>query len=111
MSVRDWSAGRRPRRLARSVAAVGAVLSIAMVVASCGSSGATGAESDASPELVAVTLTTSVPDGAGDISPLDHITVTAEDGALSQVSMTNPQGGEVEGEYSDDKLAWASSEE
>ena len=111
MSLRNWSAGRRPRRLVQSAAAVGAVLSIGMVIASCGSSGATGAEPDAQPELVAVTLATSVPDGAEDISPLDPVTVTATDGKLAKVSMTNPQGVAVEGEFSDDKLAWTTSEE
>ena len=45
-------------------------------------------------------------DQARGVVPADRITVTAAGGALTEVSVTDPDGGEVKGLLSDDRTTW-----
>nr|WP_307810572.1 Ig-like domain-containing protein [Tomitella biformata] len=79
--------------------------------ASCTVAASSAGGADAPPpEPVAVSLTTSVPDGEVGVSPLENITVTAADGTLTGVTMTNPKGVAVTGDLSADKLTWTSNQ-
>lgn len=96
--------------MVRSVAAVGALLSIGLVSAACGSTGDSAAET-VDKVLMPATVAMSVPDGEVDVSPIEDISVTAAGGTLTEVTMTNAKGVEVEGELSADKTTWTMSED
>ena len=109
MSVEIRTARESRRRLRRSVAALGALVSIGLVSA-CGPGASGAVEAEKTPDPVSAVLTGSVADGEVGVSPLERVTITATDGTLTEVSMTNSSGVEVEGEFSSDKLSWTSSE-
>jgi lipoprotein-anchoring transpeptidase ErfK/SrfK len=48
---------------------------------------------------------------ATDVSVLDPVTVTAQDATLDTVTVTNPDGKQVDGEFSADHRSWHSTEE
>ena len=47
---------------------------------------------------------------ATDVNPVDAVTVTAADGTLTSVSMTNPEGRTVKGSMSTDHRTWRTTE-
>src|SRR5699024_1961540 len=79
-----------------------------MVITACGS-GTTSTEALNEPVAAdPVVLDYSVDDGETGVSVLDDVTVTAEDGTLQWVSMTNSEGTEVPSVLSADKTEWHS---
>ncbi|MFD0364110.1 Ig-like domain-containing protein [Nocardia sp. GCM10030253] len=94
------------RRFRSSVAA-GVVLVAALVVAAC-SSAPKQATGPADPASAAISI--SPEDGASDVDPLGPVRVTAGDGQLTSVTMTNEQGKTVEGILTPDKTAWKPAE-
>jgi lipoprotein-anchoring transpeptidase ErfK/SrfK len=61
------------------------------------------------PPPVAV-VSTDPPDRAADVSPLKPITVTVTKGRLTQVALTNPQGGAVVGQIDPDGKSWKTTQ-
>lgn len=55
-------------------------------------------------------LTIEPGDGTADVSPIDPIKVTVTDGQLDDVTLVKPDGGNVNGELSADKLSWSTTE-
>ncbi|MFV0534730.1 MAG: Ig-like domain-containing protein [Cumulibacter sp.] len=66
------------------------------------------AEKTEAPVQTAVSM--NPPDGATDVNPLTPLELTANDGTMTSVSVTNNEGGEVEGTLSKDKKVWKSAE-
>jgi lipoprotein-anchoring transpeptidase ErfK/SrfK len=90
---------------------------VASLITSCSSStpegqaGSTNATSTSStPPPKPVVLTASTPDQAGDVAPGLPVTVTAADGKISQVVLTNPEGAPVAGTLTPDSLKWVTTE-
>ena len=61
-------------------------------------------------DLLVPKLTSSVSDGAVGVTVDAPVTVSAEDGVLGSVSMTNEDGTAVAGQLSPDKLRWSTTE-
>jgi lipoprotein-anchoring transpeptidase ErfK/SrfK len=61
-------------------------------------------------DLLVPKLTASVTDGAVGVTVDQPVTVTAEDGVLGAVTMTNQDGTTVAGQLSRDGLTWATTE-
>lgn len=92
------------------------------VVAGCSSGGSPGADnagnnSDGSGQAAEETgqaspvqLELAPADQAVDVSVIDPVTVTATDGQLTEVVMTNAAGRQVAGEANADNTAWTSGE-
>jgi lipoprotein-anchoring transpeptidase ErfK/SrfK len=74
-----------------------------------GSSGPVSSNSPA-PQAKAVALALTPIDKAGDVAPGEPITVTATDGKVTQVQVTNQDGKPVNGAVSADGTKWQSSE-
>ncbi|MGW5922991.1 L,D-transpeptidase [Nocardia fluminea] len=84
----------------------GLAAGLLVLVAACGGS-PTGSETEsAAPPAISV----SPRDGATDIDPLGPVRVSTSDGQLTAVTMTNEQGGAVEGILTPDQSAWKPSE-
>lgn len=98
--------GRARRR--RAMAAVGCAAMLGLVAA-CGS-GAGSQGSAAAPEPPSAEVQFDVPDGATGVSVTDPVTLSVDQGTLTDVTMTNPQGEPVGGELAPDGLSWTSSE-
>lgn len=49
-------------------------------------------------------------DGAEAVATSEEFTVAAEGGTLAEVSVTDPEGGEVPGEFSEDRSTWTPTE-
>lgn len=62
------------------------------------------------PEPKAATVSMSPAPGTTDVNPLSPITLTASYGVLSDVTVTNPDGGPVQGALSGDSATWTSAE-
>ncbi len=93
------------RRAMLGVALVGVM---GMVITACGS-GTTSTEALDEPVAAdPVVLDYSVDDGDTGVSVIDDVTITAEDGTLQWVSMTNSEGTEVPSVLSADKTEWRS---
>ncbi|WP_099024666.1 L,D-transpeptidase [Mycolicibacterium palauense] len=60
-------------------------------------------------DLLVPKLSASVTDGAVGVAVDQPVTVTAENGVLGAVTMTNEAGETVEGELSDDGLTWSTA--
>jgi lipoprotein-anchoring transpeptidase ErfK/SrfK len=80
------------------------VLSVAVLIWIVGL--VVGCQVGASPQAV----TTSPPTGATDVSPSAPVTVTVDDGKLTQVGLTNAQGKSVTGALSEDGHSWTATE-
>jgi lipoprotein-anchoring transpeptidase ErfK/SrfK len=65
-----------------------------------------GCQVGTSPQAV----TTSPPTGATDVSPSAPVTVTVDDGKLTQAGLTNAQGKSVAGALSEDGHTWTTTE-
>ncbi|MDX1891486.1 L,D-transpeptidase [Mycolicibacterium sp. 050158] len=114
-----WQAGSltRPQRARRWLAAVLLVPSVVLGVSACG-----GAKSPPpQPETIAdkgtpfgdllvPKLAASVTDGAVGVTVDAPVTVSAEDGVLGTVTMTNESGATVAGRLSPDGLQWVSTD-
>lgn len=61
-------------------------------------------------DLLVPELHASVTDGAIGVAVDEPVTVTAGDGVLGQVSLTNESGAPVDGELSPDGVSWSSTE-
>ena len=61
-------------------------------------------------DLLVPKLTASVTDGAVGVTVDQPVTVTAEDGVLGAVTMTNASGDTVDGQFSPDGLTWKTTE-
>jgi lipoprotein-anchoring transpeptidase ErfK/SrfK len=106
----------------RSIVAIATGL-VALAVASCSSgepsaqqttatqpSGGGQTSSSPSPQPKPVALAIMPADKAGNVAPGEPITVTATDGKLTQVAVTNQDGKAVAGAMSPDGLKWESAE-
>src|SRR5699024_9020753 len=62
------------------------------------------------PEPPSADVQFDVPDGATGVSVTDPVTLSVDDGTLTSVTMTNPEGEQVDGELAPDGLSWSSSE-
>jgi lipoprotein-anchoring transpeptidase ErfK/SrfK len=108
----------------RSVASVAAGL-VMLSLASCSSgepsaqqtsaaptsgSGHSSASNSPVPQAKAVALALTPIDKAGDVAPGEPVTVTATDGKVTQVQVTNQDGKPVNGALSSDGTKWQSSE-
>ncbi|WP_225724606.1 MULTISPECIES: Ig-like domain-containing protein [unclassified Nocardia] len=85
-----------------STAATGFVLFVALVLAACSSSPDHSANSPAPPPA----KITIDPGSGSDVDPLTPIKVSASEGILTNVSMTNEDGKPVDGIFTPDKTAW-----
>ena len=90
-----------------------AVFAGALVLTGCtigdsGSGGEQVAEELAGPAAV---IELSVGDGALDANPAEPVVLTAENGRLDTVIMRNPEGVQVQGEFTPDFTEWRTTED
>ncbi len=64
----------------------------------------------AAPTIAPASIVTEPRDGATNVSPIVPVVVRAENGKLTEVAMTNPEGREVAGKLSPDQTKWTSTE-
>ncbi|MGM1057939.1 L,D-transpeptidase [Saccharothrix sp. Mg75] len=91
-----------------------------MLVTSCSSGSAstesagggtsTSASTSSAPPPKPVALSTGPADAAVDVPPGQPVVVTATDGKLTSVTLTNPEGKAVAGQVSPDGLQWTNTE-
>lgn len=60
--------------------------------------------------VVSAQTQTQPPDGATGINPTAPVNVTVSNGALDTVTLTNPQGRVVRGQFSPDRKTWTTTE-
>ncbi|SFP71356.1 Lipoprotein-anchoring transpeptidase ErfK/SrfK [Amycolatopsis arida] len=98
-------AGRRAGPVALLALALVAVLGLA----ACGGteSGDNDRESDRPP---AAAVVAQPADGSTGVAPAEPARVSITDGTIQQVALTNPDGKAVEGQLSEDKRSWATTE-
>lgn len=103
--VQDTSGARGTRRgVSRSGIAMCLVLAAALLAAcSSGPGSAPKAPAPAKPAGPAITVT---PAGGTNIDPLGKIQVSASQGQLTSVTMTNEDGKQIEGIFTPDKTVW-----
>jgi lipoprotein-anchoring transpeptidase ErfK/SrfK len=87
----------------------GTVTQVAGSAAIAGQFSADGSSTSAAPKPVAA-VTASPKFGAEDISPTEPVTVTVAQGTISDVTMTNPAGEQVNGTLSADHTSWTLAE-
>ncbi|WP_338054206.1 L,D-transpeptidase [Streptomyces spiramenti] len=110
MNRRRWGARRN--------GAIAGLAGIVMVVATaCG--GTSKAETSGGDEdkgggggtggdaAAAVSVAFSTEDGAESVATWEEFSVSAEDGSLTEVSVIDPEGTEVPGEFTEDSTGWA----
>ena len=110
------SPATRPRRIRSWIPAL--LLVPAMVLGVAGCSGGPAPETIARivdkgtpyADLLIPKLTASVKDGAVGVAVDQPVTVSAEDGVLGAVTMTNAAGEQVAGRLSPDGLTWSTTE-
>ncbi len=73
-------------------------------------SSASSATKPATPTIAPAGIVTEPRDGATNVSPIVPVVVRAENGKLTEVAMTNPEGREVAGKLSPDQTKWTSTE-
>ena len=102
----------------QAVLALIAVLGLLLMSACTGGSGsgknATAGSSKAAPTTTKAPITTNVtmnpPDGSTNVNPLTPLVVTASQGTMSAVTVTNDEGKAVQGTLAPDGLTWTSAE-
>ncbi|MCP2253621.1 Lipoprotein-anchoring transpeptidase ErfK/SrfK [Prauserella aidingensis] len=107
--------GRQPTGPGRRFAPVVALVLTALLwLTACtggapqqGSAGAQGATPEPAP---AAEVSLQPGDGAKDVRPRDDVSVSVEHGTLSDVTLTNGMGEQVEGELADDERSWQATE-
>ena len=72
---------------------------------------ATGPAPASSPAAAPARVTVSAANGATDVSPAKPVQVRVLGGALSAISLTNPQGKVVKGSLAADKTSWTTAED
>jgi lipoprotein-anchoring transpeptidase ErfK/SrfK len=60
--------------------------------------------------IVSPKIVTQPSDGAAGVSPIALVRVSVNNGVLGKVSLTNPEGKEVTGRFSPDRLSWTATE-
>lgn len=60
--------------------------------------------------LVSAQVVTQPSDGATDVTPTAPVRVSVSNGVLTVVSLTNPEGKAVAGQFSSDRSSWATTE-
>jgi lipoprotein-anchoring transpeptidase ErfK/SrfK len=109
----------RPSRRWQLVAAMIGVLTLGLTTACSGGSARwqdagsaiDGGGSSASPQPPASQFTFAPAKDATNVSPLDPVTVAISGGTLETVTLTNPEGATVKGDFDAAKQSWKSSEE
>ena len=106
----------RPRGYRSWLAVVLLIPAVVLVASACGGNSSpapVGRIADKGTpfgDLLVPKLTASVTDGAVGVAVDQPVTVTAEDGVLGAVTMTNASGATVSGRLSPDGLTWATTE-
>ncbi|MET9487779.1 Ig-like domain-containing protein [Nocardia sp. NPDC006630] len=99
----------------RGSAALLSVLALALVACTSGNSskdaGSVTIDSNPVSELVKPKLISPVRDGDRGVSPGDPLVLQVQDGRLTNVALTNPDGKTVAGELAPDGLTWKSTEQ
>ncbi|MFD6400021.1 Ig-like domain-containing protein [Nocardia sp. NPDC060249] len=85
----------------------GLAAGLLVLVAACGGSPTDSGTESAAP---APAISVAPEDGATEIDPLGPVRVSTSDGQLTAVTMTNEQGGTVDGILTPDQSAWKPSE-
>ncbi|WP_410877101.1 L,D-transpeptidase [Nocardia sp. A7] len=85
----------------------GLAAALIVLVAGCGGSSPDSDTESAAPP--APTISVAPQDGATEIDPLGPVRVSTSDGQLTAVTMTNEDGGTVEGILTPDQSAWKPS--
>ncbi len=98
------------------IAAVIGVLTLGVTSACSGgarwqNAGSKGEDVGSSPEPPASQLTLAPAKDAKDVSPVEPVTVSISNGTLDLVTLTNPEGVVVKGEFDAAKQNWKSAEE
>lgn len=77
-----------------------------------GAQGNGGAQQQAAPAVVKPAAAVKLQPGAGaqDVSPSGPIAVSVADGTIESVTLSNPDGKQVAGTLSTDKMSWTASE-
>ncbi|MFC9477191.1 Ig-like domain-containing protein [Nocardia sp. NPDC056952] len=86
----------------------GLAAGLLVLVAACGGSPTESGTESAAPPAPAISVAPQ--DGATEIDPLGPVRVSTSDGQLTAVTMTNEQGGTVDGILTPDQSAWKPSE-
>ncbi|WP_240796503.1 Ig-like domain-containing protein [Streptomyces sp. RFCAC02] len=97
------------RKPGRGAGVIAALLGLLALTACSGENGATeevAAEHSAAPD---VRIAIEPGDGAEDVATSGALAVSAEDGTLTRVTVTDPGGEEVPGALTEDATAWAPS--
>lgn len=98
---------------ARTRAALATIFLGALVLAGCtiGDGNAGQEQAAEAPAGPAAVIESSVADGVTEANPAEPVVLTAEDGRFDSVVMLNPEGVEVEGEFSPDRTEWRTTED
>jgi hypothetical protein len=111
-----WPTGSARRRW-RIVGVLACVIALGITAACSGSGaqwspGATSSDGGGTTSAPADSQFTVVPAAdAKDVSPAEPVTVQLSGGTLDTVTLTNPDGKVVKGDYASDKASWQTSEE
>lgn len=94
------------RAVLRTAAVAGGGVVVGSAAACTGDDEGTGSGgAQPAPKPVA-TISTTPADGATDVGVKDEIVVSVEQGTLLDVTLTNPDGKQVEGAFAEDKRSW-----
>jgi lipoprotein-anchoring transpeptidase ErfK/SrfK len=107
---------RRVSRGGRLVGALAVAMTLAMISACTGGNGASwrgpaGASGSPGTSSGPSQLVLAPATGAKDVSPADPVTATLDGGTLDSVTLTNPDGKSVKGDFDADKKSWHNAEE
>ncbi|WP_040405814.1 L,D-transpeptidase [Amycolatopsis nigrescens] len=102
----------------RSALLFGLVMSAAIGLSACTSTPDTSAAGESgqgpagghSGQTAAAKLVAQPSDGAKDVAPGEPVRVSVTDGTIGSVSLTNPEGKQVQGQVSEDKRSWTTTE-
>ncbi|GAB2897126.1 L,D-transpeptidase [Streptomyces mayteni] len=84
---------------------------VLLTLTACSGGGSGDAEpDDRTADTPEVTISVAPDDGATGVATAGELTVGAEDGTLTEVRVTDPEGTEVTGELTEDATGWAPSE-
>src|SRR5262245_41691520 len=102
--------GRSRRRRLRLVGAIAGLLVLGATSACGGASWQPPGAAGGSPTLPPAVFTFGYAADAKEISPTDPVTVSVAGGTLDTVTLTNPEGKQVQGELDATKTSWKSTE-
>lgn len=100
----------RTRRLFGSIVTFVAGLAMLASCTSDSDGGSLADQVDSEVKAPPAEISFSPADGAKNVSVLEPIKITVEDGELTEATLTNPAGKQVLGEIAEDKLSWTSGE-